>query len=186
MNMKIYIFTLSVILAFAISVFGQVVAKPTPEKEQSKIEAFSARSGSLMQRQFIKLGDLQGGVNIQIYRLTDLLSKTTISGVRFEYEVKSSYSTDTKIAVLDADEVDGLIKSIEALQTTIFPTTPDTYTEITYRSRGGFEAGAYFADAKWKTYLKLEKYDSKSIVFMRIEDLTELLAILKQAKVKLV
>lgn len=171
------------LLLFSAITFGQVV-KPTPEREQSKLEAFSARSGTVIERQFIDIGDVRG-VKIQVYKVMDLVSKTNISGLRFEYTVRSSYSTDDKIAVLDSDEVDGLIKTIDMLKATVFPSTRDSYTEVEYRSRGGFEAGAYYSDKKWTAFLKLEKYDSKSIVTMRTEDLDALLIVLQLGKEKM-
>ncbi|HRI02988.1 MAG TPA: hypothetical protein PLL77_04520 [Pyrinomonadaceae bacterium] len=170
-------------LILSASVFSQIV-KPTPDKEQSKLEAFSARSGTVIERQFIDIGEVRG-VKVQVYKVTDLVSKTNISGVRFEYTVRSQYSSDDKVAVLDSDEVDGLIKTIDMLKATVFPSTRDSYTEVEYRSRSGFEAGGYYSDKKWTAFLKLEKYDSKSMVIMRTEDLDALVAILQLGKEKM-
>ena len=114
-----------------------------------------------------------------------MISEKSTSAVRFEYEVKSSYSTDTKKAMLDADEIDGLLKSIKVMKDRIFPSTSDTYSEVTYRSRAGFEAGCYWSKDKWTTYLKLEKYDGKSYVFLGQEDFTTLYELLVQAHAKL-
>ena len=100
-------------------------------------------------------------------------------------DVASSYSTDTKSAMLDADEIDGLMKSIKLIQDKVLITTPATYTEVYYRSRSGFEAGCYTSKGSWSCYLKLEKYDSKSYVWINAEELTKLYGILEQAKLKM-
>jgi hypothetical protein len=172
-----------ILVSFVAAASAQVV-RPTPEKEQSQLESLAAKSGVVHERQYIDIGEIKG-VKVQVYRVTDLVSKSSVSGVRFETTVRSSYSSDAKIAVLDADEVDAVIKTIDVLKASIFPTTRESYTEVEYRSRGGFEAGAYFSDAKWSAFVKLEKYDSKSIVFMKPEDLDALLALLHTAKTKL-
>jgi|CXWL01.1.fsa_nt_gi hypothetical protein len=171
------------LLSFVTVASGQVV-RPTPEKEQSQLESLAAKSGVVHERQYIDVGEVKG-IKVQIYRITDLVSKFSVSGVRFEATVRSSYSSDQKIAVLDADEIDAVIKTIEVLKANIFPTARESYTEVEYRSRGGFEAGAYFSDGKWTGFVKLEKYDSKSIVFMKPEDLDSLLTLLQTAKTRL-
>ena len=107
------------------------------------------------------------------------------SAVRFEYEVASSYSSDTKIAVIDADELEGLLKSIKIMMDSVVNTFPQIYTEVSFKSRGGFEAGCFYSKEKWSTYLKLEKYDSKSYVWLSKDDLVALNSILNKAKLLL-
>lgn len=100
-------------------------------------------------------------------------------------DVVTSYSTDTKSAMLDADEIDGLMKSIKLIQEKVLVTTPATYTEVNYRSRSGFEAGCFTSKGSWSCYLKLEKFDGKSYVWINTEDLANLYSILEQAKTKM-
>lgn len=40
--------------------------------------------------------------------------------LRFEMEVKGAYTKDTKMAALDQDEIEGLIKSIRTMQEKVF------------------------------------------------------------------
>lgn len=153
----------------------------TKEKELSHAEKFSSKSGTLIQKEFLHVGKINKA-EIKVIYYTDLISLETVSAVRIEYEVASNYSTDTKIASLDADEMDGLIKSIKMMQEKVFPETPANYMEISYKSRGGFEAGCYWEKKGWATYLKLEKYDGKSYVFLKKEDFPELLSLLEKSK----
>lgn len=178
--MKKLLFVIISILTFSVS-YGQT---DTKEKELSNAEKFSLKAGTLIQKEFIDVGTINK-LKVQVIHYTDLVSNETVSSVRFEYEVASSYSTDTKIASLDADEIDGLIKSIKMMQEKIFAMTPANYTEVTYRSRGGFEAGCYWSNGDWATYLKLEKYDRKSYVFLKKDDFPALLALLEKAKTML-
>jgi hypothetical protein len=153
------------------------------EKNQTKADEFSEKSGTLMERQFIEVGKLKG-VEIKILKVKDLVNNTGYSALRFEYEYKSSYSSDTKISAIDQDEIDGLVKSINALKTNVLNTTRDNYTEVTFKSRTGLEAGAYYSSdkQKWTGYLQIEKYDRNSMVFFASEDFDQLLEIIEKAK----
>ncbi len=156
----------------------------TKQKELSHAEKFSSKAGTLIQKVFLDVGTIKKA-EIKVIHYTDLVSSRTVSSLTFEHEVANSYSTDTKVASLDADEIDGLIKSIKMMQEKVFTSTPTNYTEVSYRSRGGFEAGCYWSKKDWQTYLKLEKYDSKSYVFLKKDDFPELLSLLQKAKTML-
>jgi hypothetical protein len=170
---------LLVIAFISFSVYSQ-----SKDKELSNAEVFSAKAGALMQKEFVDIGNLKK-CKIQVVYFTDLISNTKQSALRFEYEVASTYSSDTKMATLDPDEVDGLMKSIKLMQDKIIPTNPINYTEVYYRTRGGFEGGCFKSKDSWSTYLKLQKFDSKSYVFLNIDDLATLYTYLEQAKLKL-
>ena len=168
----------------AISTFAQQPKEK--EKEQSSAEKFSDRSGTLIQKEFTDIGDIKK-CKIQVAQFTDLISGQKSNAVRFEYEYRgsTSYSSDTKLALLDADEIDGLIKSTKIIQEKVFPKVPTNYSEVSFRSRSGFEAGCFTSKNNCATYMKLERYDSNSDVFMDKEDMTKLLTLLEQAKAKL-
>src|SRR5688500_17621491 len=106
---------------FTLAAFASAQTKPV-EREQSNIEKFSAKSGTLVEKRFVDVGKLKS-IEVQVLVLTDLISNAKVSGVRFEMPTATRYSTDTKVAFLDQDEVDGLIKSITALKTKVFNTT---------------------------------------------------------------
>lgn len=155
------------------------------EKEQSNIEKFSAKSGTLIEKKFVDVGTMKSA-KLQVLTLTDLISNAKVSGVRFEKETATRYSTDTKTAFLDQDEIDGLIKSINLIKTKVLPTTPESYTEVVFSSRSGFSAGCYYDSGKWTAFIKLERLDKDSYVYMQAEDFDALAALLQQAKSKMV
>ncbi len=162
--------------------FGQAKV----EKQTTQAEQFSATAGTLIEKQFVDIGKVKG-ISVQVMKLKDLNSGTAKSALRFEYEYKSSYTSDTKIGTLDLDEIDGLIKSMNNLKTNVFSSTRDIYTEVTFKSRTGFEAGAYYDvdKKKWSAYVQIEKYDKNSIVFLTTDDFNALLALVEQAKTKM-
>jgi hypothetical protein len=173
---QFFIVLLSVL--FAGSCYGQ---SETKENELSNAERFSSKSGTLIEKKFGNIGTLKD-VEVKVVRYKDLMTGEEIQALLLQYEVASSYSTDTKSASLDSDEIEGLIKSIKMMQEKVFNTSPSTYTEVTYKSRAGFEAGCFWSDKKdWSTYLKLEKYDGKSYVFLKKDDFPELLTLLERA-----
>lgn len=151
----------------------------------TQAEQFSAQAGLLIEKQFLDVGKVNS-VKLQIMSIKDLNSNTVKTALRFEYDYKSSYTSDTKVATLDKDELDALIVSMKNLQTNVYPTTRDNYTEVTFKSRTGFEAGSYFDIGKgWKSFLKLEKFDKNSMIFFNNEEFITLIPLLEQAKLKM-
>jgi hypothetical protein len=159
-------------------------AQQTNEKELSNAEQFSAKSGTLIQKVFYTIGTIKK-CELQVIEYTDLISNAKQKALKLSYDVVSSYSTDTKTAVLDTDEIDGLMKSIKLMQEKVMLTVPTEYTEVSFKSRGGFEAGCFVSKGAWSSYLKLEKYDGKSYVWIDKDDLTTFYDLLSQAKVKM-
>lgn len=172
------------ILLSAFVFWTTMIFAQTKEQEQSNAEKFSAKSGTLMQKEFVDIGDIKGA-KIEVVYYTDLISNQKQSAVKFEHEYSNSYTSDTKIAVLDGDEVDALIKSIQIIQEKVFTSTPTNYSEVSFKSRGGFEAGCFWSKGSWSTYLKLEKYDKDSYVFLEKDDFSTLLTLLQKSKEKL-
>jgi hypothetical protein len=179
--MKIIFKTLLIALSISYPSFAQKDIAPV--KEISNIEKFNSRSGTIFKKEFINIGKIKN-CDIQVYKTHDLISKEKRSGVRFEFEYRSSVSNDTKIAVLDGDEIDGLIKAIEIIKSDILTTKSENYTEVTFKSRSGFEAGCFNSNesTNWSAYIKLEKYDNRSMVFLKNSELEDLIPILQNAK----
>ena len=176
--MKRLALTLTAFL-FSWASFSQQSAQ---EQQLSHAEQFGAQEGTLIERQFLDVGTIKG-MTVKVLIIKDLLSETTKTALQLEYYYASSYSQHTKVANLDADEIDGLIKSIKKLQTDVFPSNRDTYTEVSFKSRTGFEIGAsYNPDkAKWIAFAQLSRSDKDSLVSLHLEDFETLLALVEKA-----
>lgn len=173
------------IISVVISMVGiQSFSQEADDKELSNAEQFSAKSGTLIQKVFYTIGSFKK-CELQVIEYTDLISNTKQKALKLSYDVISSYSTDTKTAVLDTDEIEGLMKSIKLIQEQVMLTVPIEYTEVSFKSRGGFEAGCFVNKDAWSSYLKLEKYDGKSYIWIEKDDLTTFYDLLSQAKVKM-
>ncbi len=164
------------ILSTAIFVltFTQLLAQ-SKEQELSNAEKFSTKAGTLIQKEFVEIGSVKNA-KISVVYFTDLITNTKQSALKFEYESVGKYTSGSKSAVLDVDEVDGLIKSIKIIQEKIFPSTQTNYTEVSFKSRGGFDAGCFWSKGNWSTYLKLEKYDNDSYVFLGKDDFPKIVS----------
>jgi hypothetical protein len=153
-------------------------------REKSNLEKFSTRSGALLEKQFIYLGRLPG-VDVKVLQITDLLTKASISGVRIEQFVSRSHGSGTNIAFLDQDEVDVAIRAIKHIQQNVMTSQRSSYTEVGYSSRGGFQIGCYYSGGTWQPYVQVDRYDRDSMFLFSIRDLSDLLAFLEGAKLKL-
>lgn len=138
---------------------------------------------SFNEKHLVNLGKVRV-VNFQILTLTDLISNIKESGVRLETEYVKGY-TSPKIAFLDKDEVDGLIKSINIIKTKVLNTTPENYTEVIFTSRSGFTFGCFFSEGKWTIFMKFGKFGSDNSVYFPANELDAIVEVLQQAKQKI-
>lgn len=173
------------LLCFALSVFGQNSTAQQKEMTFSNAEKFSDKSGILLQKEFIDLGNVGnlGKCKIQVAIFTDLISKNSVKAVRLEYYYPGD--DNAKIALIDADEVDGALKSIKMLKESTFTTQPENYTEVYFTSRSGFCVGAFYANKKWTTFMEIKRGGYHSYVSIKEDDFTNLYALFQQAKAKL-
>lgn len=172
------------LLIFAFLFTFNVLAQ-NKETSLSNAEQFSAQSGTLIEKTFIDVGKVKG-LEIMVLKLKDLNSSKSLNALRFEYVYKSSYSSDTKVKSLDSDEIDGLVKTLKKLQE-VFLTEREIYTEVSFKSRTGFEAGAFFdVDKKtWNAFIQVERFDKNSRLYLTPNDFEEILKLVELAQSKM-
>jgi len=147
-------------------------------KNESKLEAFSAETGSLFEKSNEDLGKL-GSIKIQTSIITNLLTKTKVKGIRIEKPTTSQYGSD-HIGFLDEDEIDAVLKSINILKERT-QTSPSNYVEVIFTSRSGFQFGAYWSK-EWKYFIQVDKYKSDSLYFMGKADIEQFEVFVTQGK----
>lgn len=145
---------------------------------------FASRTGVLVEKEYTVIGILRK-TELSVVNYRDLVSDEKISAIEISADLILDEVTTTKIAVIDADELDGFIKALKTLNSTVLPSRRENYTEVTYRSRGGFEAGCIFTNGEWNAYMMLEKKDGASVVFIERNDFVTLLLFLEDAKKKM-
>ncbi|WP_025742389.1 hypothetical protein [Aquimarina pacifica] len=142
------------------------------ESNQSNAEIFSAKSGTLIEKQFIDIGK-SNKINLQIIKYTDMISGDSISALLIENTSKNQYYAGMK-AILDSDEIDGLIKSIKIINEEVLNIIPKNYTEVTYKSRSDLKAGCFWYNKKWSLYMQLDKRDFKTNIKLNREEMLEI------------
>ena len=161
---------------------SQDASSKVAEREKSNLEKFSLRSGTLVEKNFTDLGVIKT-IQVQSLRVTDLLTKASFSGIRFEQATSNRYRS-ANITFLDQDEIDGLAKSIRYILDTVMSSRKPGYTEIQFTSRGGFALGCYSEAKGWQPYIQISKYDKESMLTLFSSDLNELLLLLDKTKSK--
>jgi len=173
------IFLLLGIAIAAASVHAQAVPLPLPA-ELTNLEEFSSRSGTLIQREFTRVGEFSSPFRVDVVRVTDLIAKTSIQGIRISANVGAGASREA--AFLDADEIDTFIRAIVLMKSAGFSTTPDNFTDLAYRTRGGLALGAFYANKRWNIYIRTDRYDPKTSVNIDQNEIESLRDLLSQAK----
>jgi hypothetical protein len=170
-------------LIFVISIFISLnlVSQNKAIEQKSNTEAFYAKTGILIQKEYIKVGKFNRQLDIDILNITDINSNEKISGLKFELEVYSKFGNSTKNAFVDKDEVEDIIKTLEFIQKNTFKSIPPNYTELSFTSRSGMQIGCYYSKGKWTAFTKLERYGDSSIWFS-VEETTELYNLIINAK----
>jgi hypothetical protein len=173
--------TVAVLILFASVVYSQSQTAP-----KSKAEQFSEMEGTLVQKVFVDIGKFNK-VDFQVLYYTDLVNGKSISAMRLSLNYQSQYTSDEKVAVLDRDEVDSLMKSVNYLITNATRRTATSYEEMLYTSRAGFKLGCYWdADtSSWKGFMKLERFDKDSSIYFNSEGLLMILSLLDKVRSKM-
>jgi hypothetical protein len=174
---------LPIFAAFAISAIAQ---EQKSTQETSNAAIIASKSGAFLEIQYIEIGNIDE-VDVRVMKITDHTSGTSLSAMRFEYQFAEQVLTQTKIAIVDADEVGPLLKAIKQLQTKVTTSEKLAFTEIKFKSRAGFVVGCNYNPEKgvWTAYLQLNSNDSKSTVTIPLDELSVLQSLVEQAQAKL-
>lgn len=155
-------------------------------KPLAKAEEVLATSGALLEKQFYDIGKVKG-IEVQILRVKNLSSKVEFNAVRLSYTYRSQYSSDEKIATLDAEEMDGLLKSMDYILNITIKENKTTYSEVVFTSRTGTRVGVYYdlIAEEWKAFVEIDKYKTNSSVFFGTNSLQELYNVFVKANEEL-
>lgn len=102
--------------------------------------------------------DIETGVKVYALRIT--------TGY---YAIKYSYGE--AIGVMDADEIDGAIKTLQYIQQNI--SKMNDYSEVVYTASSGMEVGAYRSSTGAKIYVKINSNATKFYSVDKIDTLIE-------------
>ena len=140
-----------------------VAVSNAQEKEtenRSKAALFEESKGSLIRKDFYNLPKV-GGLENNVLILTDIFTGTKIGCLRMTTKYhKYDDKYDTYAGYIDFEELDAAIKSLSYIKETILYTTPDVYTEFSFKSKDGVQLGTYFNEKtqKWVVFIWLRKW----------------------------
>ncbi len=126
---------------------------PIGQKTLSKAEEYYTRSGKIIETQFHTLGTIRN-VNIKMLQIFDHAEHVELRAIKLDMQTEGQFSR-YRAAIIDKDEVDDLLTALKLMRDKIYPTTRNTYTEVSYNSRSGFEVGCYFEPSKMKCCLNM-------------------------------
>jgi len=150
----------------------------------SKAEFFSRRSGSLIEKQFLPVGQIKG-IKVEVLKTKDLITGEVWTALRFEYEDKKTYTSETRIAALDLDEIDGMLKSVRALLQEVYYTTREVYTEIDFRSRTGFVCAGFYETNKSEWIVLVKVGRNCSSIYMTKEEMAKFIGLVEVGQKKM-
>jgi hypothetical protein len=188
--MKLLILVLSGLLVFCQSSYPQNIWQRPP----TKIEAFQARTGTVVVRAFATIGAArvlnESVVRVEYDALTDVTSGEREYGIVI-YVHNAREPEEGRIAFIDYDEIDSLVKSIEYIAKTNGSVTELPTFEASYRSRGGLEI-ASFGDkggavraSVTTTSVSLNGTITQSRAIMELSNLSDLGKLIAAARAKL-
>lgn len=153
------------------------------EKPQSKTEAFANQTGVLIEKKFIELGYLDQA-DVRLQKMKNLSNRQTAYGMRFEYLPGNEVVSNVRIAYIDSDEMDELVKAIAIIHSDIVNKKPKELNEITFVCRSGLVVGYFFdiTKNKWILYIQLQQGDSRSTIKIGDNGFKQLLDFIKEAK----
>jgi hypothetical protein len=168
--MKNYLTVLFLMLTT--SFFAQETKKEI-EKEKTKIDVFTSRTGSIIKLSDYKLTvikALYGGVSET--RIRKINSGSLVSYF-FQIEKQGKYNTST--ASIEQSDLLEVIKAINSLKTEVEKdiSTNSDYLENKFTTVDGFKIGYMINRGKVTWFLQLEKYGSDNTVFIENLEIVE-------------
>ena len=168
---------LAIILS-AISVAHSQVIPPVID--ETNLEQFSSRPGTVIQRELTRLGDV-GGLRVDLVKASDLMEKSSMTGIRISRFAPNG-SREENTVFIDADEVGPLLHAIDVIKATAFATTPENFTDLVYRTRGGMALGALYANRRWIGFLRMDRFDPRNAMSIEESDFESLKTLLTKAR----
>lgn len=155
-----------VLLSIPLSVYTQ--------KEESDIEGFSRTTSTIIEKEFTPIAKIKAGkglskriLKLELLKVTDLLKSKSEFAISFSFFEPGTYTYgDEKYGYVDQSDISAFVNFLDLLLNDFTKKTYTNYKEYSFQTNGGFKAGAFCSENTWRYFVKLEKYDSKSQIFM--------------------
>lgn len=160
------------------------------DAQKTKIEGAIFTKGNLYKQEVFSLDNIPA-FRLDAVRVTNLEKFSITSGVRVVQKVQVGKELKTFNNYIDAEEIDGLITSLQYMKTILkSKTTPGSYTEIKFTTASGFQVLLFTVlniqnKLDWNFMAQSNISNDKTIVALSNDDIEKLQKTLEQAKGKL-
>lgn len=157
--------------------------KKEQKPSETKMEAFVSKTGVVIKFTDYNLDNIKLSYGDMASTRIRRLNNGKEAKYFYQIEKSGQYSND--VASIEYSDLLEIIKAIQTLKSEVekdISTMPD-YLENKFLTEDGFQIGYYVSKGKASWYLKLEKYNSKSTLFLKDGDNIEVA--FNNAKIKI-
>ncbi len=139
----------------------------------------------LLHTQFYEMGNIDV-MDFRLMAVYDVFNNQIIKKVRIEMIFQNELLIAPKINEFNADEIDGMMKTVDYILKSIKRTDISSFDEIVYVCKGGFTVGAFYTPVKkkWTLFLRLIQDDPKSTLHIDADEMAYFKELLGQIKSK--
>jgi hypothetical protein len=174
-------------LLSTLSIFVQAQeAAPTPPEPKTRLEAFQAKTGSVIIKGYTFIGSVHvqsGSIRVVANEFRDAASGSRAYGITINVKEAARPDRDN-ISFIDYDEIDSLVKGIDYVGRMNRTVISLTDFEATFRTRGDLEITT-FSRGEQVNGSVISGDVIQSTVFVSIDDLQKLRQLVIEAKTKL-
>lgn len=167
-----------------------LLASAQNETYSTKIEAAVSTKGYLYKQEIFSVENIPA-FRIDVVKITNLEAFNGTSGLRIVHRVKVGKELKTFYNYIDANEIDGLITTLQYMKTILKNNaTPNNYTEIKYTTLAGFQLQLTTIvntqnKLDWRFNVQTNITNDKTNVLLSNDDIEKLQRTLEQCKGKL-
>lgn len=156
---------------------AETVEEQDTSSSESEFERVLLKKGSLIIKEFIDYGKVED-MTFQSASILDVETGEKVYALRITTSYYSSkYDYGDAVGVMDADEIDGAISTLEYIKAHVKELKD--YSEIEYTASSGMEVGAYHSSTSSKVYIKV---NNKATNFYDLNKIDTLITAFKGVK----
>jgi len=184
----------STLLAFSLLVAAQVLqqahaqeGKAQLAEPKTKLEAFQAKSGTVIIRGFSDVGSVQGqlstSVEVDCKEFTDASSDKKEYGITVTVKSRSRIEREST-SFIDYDDIDSLLKGIAYIAKIDKTTTKLAAFQADYKTRGDLIISSFSNQGRVEAAIQSGRFGGAS-AFLSLSDLENFAKLITQAKATL-
>lgn len=160
----------AILVAIVLSCSWAVAFADTESEQESEFQRVLLKKGTVIIKEFIEYGEVKG-MTFQTACVIDGETGEKFYALRIEcFYYNSKYDYGTTVGIMDADEIDGAITTLEYIKQYI--AEMKDYSEVIYEATTGMQVGAYHAAEEDRVFIKVS---SDKTVYLDVSDIDALI-----------